>query len=123
MSKKILIIDDEPELVRAIEIRLKAAGYKTECAYDGLTGIDKAKETKPDIIILDIIMPGMTGYDVCKSIKADEKTKDIPILVLSASQQLNLEAKCKELGIRHFVLKPFEAKELLGLVNELIGEK
>jgi two-component system alkaline phosphatase synthesis response regulator PhoP len=64
--KKILLIDDEPELIKAVEIRLKSTGYEVALSYDGRTGIDKAKEIKPDLILLDLIMPIMDGYSVAK---------------------------------------------------------
>ena len=117
MAKKILIIDDEPELVKAIGVRLKANGYDVEVAYDGLSGIDKAKEVKPDLILLDIIMPKMDGYEVAKKLMADVATETIPIIIFTASQQKELENKCRELGISTFLMKPFEAKDLLDMIG------
>lgn len=122
MAKKILIIDDEPELVKAIEVRLKANGYKTIFSYDGEGGIKKAFEEKPDLIILDIIMPKMNGFDVCQILKADERTSQIPILILTASQQRELEKKCLQAGANAALMKPFEADELLLIVEELVGK-
>lgn len=118
MPKKILVIDDEPELVKAIKIRLKASGYEVEVAYDGLTGINKVKETKPDLILLDIRMPGMDGYEVSRKLKADLDTKDIPIVIFTVSQEKDLEKKCKEVGVTDYIMKPFETKDLLVTVNK-----
>jgi DNA-binding response OmpR family regulator len=123
MDKKILVIDDEPELVKAIEIRLKANGYQVIFAYDGEEGIQKAFLEKPDLIILDIIMPKMNGFEVCQILKGDEKSKEIPILILTASQQRELERKCLEAGASAALMKPFEADELLVLVDELLKKK
>ena len=123
MPKRILVIDDEPELVKAIEIRLKTSGYEVEAAYDGQSGIDKAKEVKPDLILLDIIMPRMDGYEVTKELIADPETEQIPIIVFTASQQRDLEARCRELGITDFIKKPFETSDLLNMVNEILKEQ
>ena len=123
MARKILIIDDEPELVKAVTVRLKASGYETVAAYDGLAGIDKVKEAKPDLILLDIIMPKMDGYQVCKKLMADPETERIPIIIFTASQQRDLEAKCKELGITTFIMKPFETNNLLAMIDRILSEK
>lgn len=120
MAKKVLIIDDEPELVKAIEVRLKNSGYEVEIAYDGLVGIDKVKEVKPDLILLDIIMPKMDGYEVCKRLKANSETEGIPIIIFTASQQRDLEKKCRAVGVGYFVMKPFETQDLLAMVNKLL---
>ena len=120
MGKKILVIDDEPELVKAVEVRLKASGYEVEVAYDGLSGIEKAKAVKPNLILLDIVMPEMDGYGVCKKLMADPETEGIQIIIFTASQQRDLEAKCRELGITDFIKKPFETKNLLNVVNEIL---
>lgn len=117
---KILVVDDEPELVKAIEIRLRASGYQVEVAYDGEEGIKKAMEFKPDLIILDIVMPKISGYEVCKILKSNEETRHIPILILTASQQRELEKKCLALGAKIALMKPFETEELLLLVKQLL---
>ncbi len=117
---KILVVDDEPELVKAIEVRLRASGYQVEVAYDGEEGVKKAREFKPDLIILDIVMPKMSGYEVCKVLKSNEETRHIPILILTASQQRELEKKCLALGAKVALMKPFETEELLLLVKQLL---
>ena len=119
-GKKILVIDDEPELVKAVEIRLRASGYEVEAAYDGPSGINKAKETKPDLILLDIIMPGMNGYQVAEKLMADP---DIRIIVFSASGERDLERKCRKLGITDFIAKPFEIHDLLTIINKCLVKK
>jgi CheY-like chemotaxis protein len=120
MAKKILIIDDEPELVKAVEVRLKTSGYDIVTACEGSSGIQKAKEAKPDLILLDIIMPKMNGYQVAKKLMADPETQGIHIIVFSASQERDLENKCKELGITNFIMKPFETIDLLNMVKEVL---
>lgn len=123
MEIKILVIDDERELVKAVEVRLKASGYQMVSAYDGPEGLEKARQVIPDIILLDIVMPTMNGYEVCMELMKDPTTKDIPIVVISASQQSELETKCRELGITHFITKPFETTDLTNMIYEIIKEK
>jgi two-component system alkaline phosphatase synthesis response regulator PhoP len=121
MVGRILIIDDEPELVKAVEVRLKACGYDVEVAYDGKAGIDKAKDVRPDLILLDFVMPTMDGYEVARELMADLGIKRIPIIVLTASQQRDLKIKFRELGIHAFIVKPFETSDLLNMVNQYLS--
>ena len=118
--KKILLIDDEPELIKAVEIRLKSIGYEVALSYDGRTGIDKAKEIKPDLILLDLIMPIMDGYVVANELKDDPETKHIPIIILTASQREDLKTRCRELGVASFIMKPFETSDLLNMVKAIL---
>lgn len=125
-KKKILIIDDEPELVKAIEVRLKANGYELETAYNGLAGINKAKEIIPDLILLDIVMPKMDGYKVCKRLKDNPKTKNIPVIVLTASVaagQQELERKCMLAGVKGAIMKPFETSDFLNIIDEALKKE
>ena len=120
--KKILLIDDEPELIKAVEIRLKSTGYEVSVAYDGRAGIDKAKEIKPDLILLDLIMPIMDGYAVANELKDDPETKHIPIIILTASQREDLKTRCREIGVTSFIMKPFETSDLLMMVKAILKE-
>lgn len=120
MPKKILVIDDESELVKAITIRFKASGYEVISASDGEKGVDKAKSFKVDLILLDIIMPRMDGYEVCKTLKTDPKTKDIPIVIFTAAGQRDLEERCMAAGAAAVIKKPFETTDLLELVNKFL---
>jgi len=120
--KKILLIDDEPELVKAVEIRLKSTGYEVSVAYDGRAGIHEAKEIKPDLIILDLLMPIMDGYAVANELKDDPETKHIPIIILTASQREDLRTRCREIGVTSFIMKPFETSDLLMMVKAILKE-
>lgn len=120
--KKILLIDDEPELIKAVEIRLKSIGYEVALSYDGRAGIDKAKEIKPDLIILDLVMPIMDGYSAAKILKDDPETKHIPVIILTASQREDLKTRCRELGVTSFIMKPFETSDLLMVVKAILKE-
>jgi len=117
MAKRILIVDDEAELVKAVQVRLEANGYEVETAYDGQEAMDKINNMKPDLILLDIVMPVMNGYEVSKKLKSNPDTKEIPIIIFSASQRRNLEEECRELGVTDFIAKPFRTQDLLNTVN------
>lgn len=83
MSKKILIIEDEPAQVGAIEMTLKKSGFEANVAYDGIAGLEMARLERPDLILLDIVLPKMDGIDVLKNLRADKSTAEIPILILT----------------------------------------
>ncbi len=120
MSKKILVIDDEPDIVKVVTARLQSAGYQTAVAFNGLEGLEKLKIEKPDLIILDVIMPQMDGYTFVKEIKSKHETKNIPIIMLSAKD------KMKDLfaieGVKDYIVKPFESEELLWRVSKSLNE-
>lgn len=119
-GKKILIIDDESELVKAMTIRFKANGYEVITVSDGSVGVDKAGEIKPDLILLDIVMPKMDGHEVCKKLKGNLQTKDIPIVIFTASDQWDLEKKCMSAGATAVFRKPLEGTKVLELINKLL---
>ena len=123
-KKKILVIDDEPELVKAITIRLGARGYyEVIPAFDGQQGLDKAGEIKPDLILLDIVMPKMDGYEVCRKLKSNPETKGIPIIIFTASTAVGpeeFEKRRISVGAEGIIKKPFEPAELLEMVNKLL---
>jgi two-component system alkaline phosphatase synthesis response regulator PhoP len=120
MAKKILIIDDELELVKAATVRLKASGYEVISVDNGQEGIGRAEEDRPDLILLDIIMPKKDGYAVCKKLKSSPKTQDISIIIFTASGQKDLEKRCLAVGADGVIKKPFETTELLERVNKLL---
>jgi len=112
MSKKILLIEDELDHILVIKIRLQTIGHEVIEAIDGEEGFKKAKTEKPDLIILDIMMPSLDGFGVCRLMKADPATKDIKILILTALGIKDLAEKCHEAGADDLLQKPWEAKEL-----------
>ncbi len=119
-KKKILVVEDEPQMLDMIKIRLEAAGYKVFTALDGDEGLKRAKEEKPDLIILDIMMPKKDGYTFVKEAKTEESLKGIPIIVLTAKTGM------KDLfgieGIKDYILKPFESQDLLDKINSYLKE-
>ena len=122
MAKRILIVDDEVQLVEMVKMRLEAAGYEIISAYDGQEGFDKAKKNKPDLIILDLMLPKMDGYKVCGLLKNDARYSKIPIIMFTARVQEEDVRLGKDLGAEEYVMKPFEPKILLDKIKKLLGE-
>ena len=117
MPKKILVVDDETELLKAISILLKTSGYEVVTAQDGQEGLEKAKSLSPDLIVLDILMPKMDGYEVCRLLKFDEKYKSIPIIMLTAKVQDIDKAMGKKVGADDYIAKPFETQDLIDKIK------
>ena len=113
MPKKILVVDDEPNIIKLLESRLSHSGYDIITAVDGKTCLKKAKDEKPDLILLDIILPGLNGFEVCKHLKKDQETKDIPIIMLTSLAQEQDLSKGLEEGASCFITKPFNPADLL----------
>ena len=122
MAKRILIVDDEVQLVEMVKMRLEAAGYEIISAYDGQEGFDKAKKDKPDLIILDLMLPKMDGYKVCGLLKNDARYSKIPIIMFTARVQEEDARLGKDLGAEEYVTKPFDPKTLLLKIKKLLGE-
>ncbi len=122
MSKKILLVDDEESLVVLLGERLKFNGYEVITASDGQEGLDKAKKEKPDLILLDVMMPKMNGYQVCRLLKFDQRFKHIPIIMLTARTQAIDMKTGKETGADAYITKPFESDVLLNEMKKLLKE-
>jgi len=120
MGKKILIIEDEAELVNLIELRLKSASFEVIAAYDGEKGLKMAQEEKPDLILLDIIMPKIDGLVVCRRLKDGPETSKIPIIIITASGGKNLQQRSRDAGADDLVIKPFEAEDLLSKISNYV---
>ncbi|MCM3785383.1 response regulator transcription factor [Neobacillus mesonae] len=111
---KIMIIDDEPNIVQFLEIGLRNEGYDVESAFDGPSAITLADEYRPHIAILDVMMPGMSGYEVCKVLK---KMGNIAIILLSAKEEVDDRVKGLTLGADDYMIKPFSFDELLARIQ------
>ena len=118
--KRILIIDDLPENVFMLQDRLENEGYEVVKAYDGKTGIAKATSEMPDLILLDVMMPEMTGIEVCKILKQDPVTTDIPIIIVTAKSSADDAKEGLEAGAFDYIKKPFEKVELLARINSAL---
>lgn len=121
MSKpKILVADDIKQNVKLLRVILTAAEYDVVEAYDGEEALEKARGEHPDLILLDIMMPKMTGYEVCQKLRADASTKNIPIVMITALHEMNDRIKGIEAGADDFISKPFNKAELLARIKALL---
>jgi DNA-binding response OmpR family regulator len=121
--KRILIIDDEPDFVRVVQLRLEAAGYEVVTALDGMQGVSTAHKEKPDLIILDIMMPAMHGHRVCEALKKSTKTWTIPIIYLTAKGSKEDEELAYKLGAEHFFTKPYDPQVLLEAIKKALDPR
>src|SRR5574344_2050480 len=113
MKKKVLIVDDEQDIVESLKFVLEVAGFECHCAYNGEDGLNMAKEILPDLIILDVMMPKINGFKICRLLKYDNKYKNIPILMLTARTQEEDKLIGEETGADEYITKPFEINELI----------
>ena len=119
-KKRILLVDDEEDLRKMLAFRLEAVDYEVLQAVDGQEGLNKARADKPDLIILDLMLPKLDGFKVCRMLKFDEKYKHIPVIMFTARAQKNDEELGKEMGADAYITKPFEPKALLEKMKELL---
>lgn len=117
MPKKILIVDDEPQIVEICRDYLKAAGYETVSASDGAQGLSLARREKPDLIVLDLMMPEMNGLDVCRIIRRES---DVPIIMLTARVEETDKLIGLELGADDYITKPFSPRELVARIRVVL---
>jgi DNA-binding response OmpR family regulator len=120
-KKKILVVDDEPDVVKMLKMRLEVNGYEVISAGEGNEGYAKAKSDAPDLILLDVMLPGMDGYQVCKLLKSDQNYQRTPIIMLTAKSQQEDRQGAEDAGADCYVTKPFDAKELLQHIKVLTG--
>jgi len=118
-----MIVDDDPDANYSLQSILEHAGFKVIYFYDGESALKKLKPEKPDIVILDIMMPGMNGFEVCEKIKNDPETSSIPIIILTAKDMGDdLEMALKKKA-DWFVTKPYDNKYLIGKINQLLAKR
>lgn len=125
--KKILLVDDDVEFCEAAKLLLDSEGYEVILAYDGKEGLEKARAEKPDLVILDVMMPEMNGYDVCVVVKADPELKKIPVVLLTAvDQALFKTTYTRVMGLMteadDYISKPVEPVELVKRVEDLLSK-
>lgn len=120
--KKVLIADDEPNIVLSLEFLMRQAGYEIRVARDGEEALRAAREWKPDLILLDIMLPLRDGYEVCQQIRAMPGGGDVKIIMLTAKGREVEVAKGLAVGADRYVTKPFSTKELVAQVREALGD-
>ena len=120
--KKILFAEDEPLILKFVSFRLESLGYGVIKARDGAEALKLIEEEIPDLILLDIVMPIMSGYDVCKQVKMNEKLKHIPVILFTASEPEIVAARAKEVGASDYIMKPFDPDDLLSKIKNLLDD-
>ena len=120
---KILVADDIKQNVKLLRVILSASDYDVTEAYDGEEALEKAKTENPDLILLDIMMPKLTGYEVCRRLREDASTKNIPIIMITALHEMDDRIKGIEAGANDFTSKPFNKIELLARIKSLLSTK
>jgi len=116
----ILVIDDEPDLLELVEFNLKKDGYEVIVARNGQTGLEIAQRHLPDLIVLDLMMPGIDGLEVCRQLRSDQRTRQIPMIMLTAKSAEADRIVGLELGADDYVTKPFSPRELIARVRALL---
>ena len=121
MTKKVLIADDEPNIVISLEFLMKREGHQVSVARDGVQALEAIRRDRPDLVLLDVMMPGKTGYEVCAAVRADESLAGVKILMLTAKGRETDVAQGRGVGADVYMTKPFSTKELAAKVREMLA--
>ena len=121
MAHKILIADDEPNIVISLEFLMKREGHEVHVARDGPAALEAIRRERPALVLLDVMMPGMSGFEVCQAVRADESLAGVKIVMLSAKGRDTDLAKGSALGADAYMTKPFSTRELADKVREMLG--
>lgn len=121
MPGRVLLIEDEPNIVEAVRFILSRDGWRVDTHSDGVTALDAVRNRQPDLIILDVMLPNKSGYDVLNELRADEDFGQTPVLMLTARGQKKDRELAERLGVNCFMTKPFSNGEMLATVRELAG--
>ena len=121
MTCKILIVDDEPNIVLSLEYLMKREGYEVILARDGHEALEMLRRERPHLVLLDVMMPKKTGFEVCQELRSDEALRDTKVLMLTAKGRDTDVAKGMALGASAYMTKPFSTRELVEKVRELLG--
>lgn len=122
-KNRILVVDDEPDILKLIKVNLEIEGFEVFTAESGWDGIEVVKKNEIDVIILDVMMPDINGYQVCQYLKEDKAYKDIPIIILTAKVRKSDQFWSKKIGASLYLTKPFEPTYLVEKVREILKEK
>lgn len=122
MAKRVLVCDDEPYIVESVSYVVKRAGYDVLVAEDGDTALAMARRERPDLVFLDIMMPGISGDEVCRRLKSDPETRGTYVVILTARGQEEDERRAMEMGADEFMTKPFSPRKLRARLVEILGE-
>lgn len=120
MVKRILAVDDETDVLLIIKTALQCEGFEVMTATNGADALAVARDTPPDLVILDVMMPGMSGFDVLRELKADERTCTVPVIMLTGVSEKKRIGEALASGTDYYIIKPFEFADLLAKVNEVL---
>jgi CheY-like chemotaxis protein len=123
MERTVLIIEDEKLIIVSTQMVLEAAGFRVESAVNGEEGIQKAKSMRPDLVLLDIMMPGIDGWETLTRLKRDPETSGIPVIIFTAREHARGHQKSSEMGAADYFRTPFEPDELIELVEKHAGQR
>jgi len=121
MTKKVLIVDDEPNISISVEFLMRREGFEVLVAHDGEEGLERIRADRPDLVVLDVMMPKLDGFEVCKAVRADPALAGVRILMLTAKGRAAEIAKGFALGADAYIPKPFSTRDLVAKVKELLG--
>lgn len=119
MAKRVLLAEDEPNIVESLTFLLERAGFKVEVQSDGRQVVSAAKADTPDVLILDVMLPGLDGYEILRQLRADQRSEGLPVLMLTAKGQREDRETALEHGADLFMTKPFANSEIVAAVKEL----
>lgn len=120
-EKRVLLIEDEPNIIEAIRFILSRDGWRVDTHSNGETAVATVRAKVPDLVILDVMLPNRSGYDILSDLRAEEDTKTLPVLMLTARGQKKDRELAEKLGVNRFMTKPFSNGEILATVRELAG--
>ena len=120
---KVLIVDDEAELAAMLALRLRAAGLDARVAADGALGLAQARAWRPDVVLTDISMPELDGWQLCEALRRHEALRAVPILAMTAWATADLESRARAAGADGFLLKPFDERKLAGLLRSVVADR
>jgi DNA-binding response OmpR family regulator len=122
MSKRVLIVDDEPNIVISVEFLMKREGFEVSVARDGTEALARIQSERPDLVVLDVMMPKLNGFEVCAAVRADPELAKTPIVMLTAKGREAEINKGLELGADAYIAKPFSTRDLVARIKSLLGE-
>ena len=123
MKKKILIVDDVEDFVDLLKVKLQSWGYDVVTAFDGLQGLEQSRKELPDVILLDIMMPKMNGFDMVQALKSDIAIQDIPVVMVSAKNDAETLNRAKTLGVNDYIWKPELRDKLQPVITKLLNQE
>src|SRR5579862_6075603 len=121
MPKKILAVDDERHIVRLVQVNLQRAGYEVVTAFDGKEALEKVESENPDLVVLDVMMPYMDGFEVLKTLRKDPRTRELPVIMLTAKAQDADVFRGWQSGVDCYLTKPFNPMELISFVKRIFN--